>query len=151
MQHTIVYILLSTIIILSCALGISSCSDEGTNPADQDIILPDSDLTYFDDIRPLFIAKCASQSGCHSFSDQVNGLDLTDYLVTINHIVEDTDIGSEPLVISGNGAASFLYRILMDNEGGRPRMPLSGPPYLNRNNTDGVKIWIDENLTVFRN
>jgi hypothetical protein len=141
----IYYCVLFTIFLL--LLGISSCADSGKDPADIEITLPDSNLTYFEDILRLFRAKCASQSGCHDFNDQAAGLDLTDYTTIIRHPVY-TDFGSEPLVISGNGAASFLYRILLDNEGGRPRMPLSGPPYLNQNNTDGVKTWIDEGLAV---
>ena len=131
-------------------IGISSCSDTGQNPADVDITLPDSNLTFIEDMRPFFIAKCASRSGCHSFSDQAGGLDLTDYQAIISHTVF-TDFGNEQLVIQGDGNSSFLYRILLnDGEGGRPRMPLDGPPYLNQNNTNGVKIWINEGLRFSR-
>ena len=147
-MHSRIYIycsILFTIFLL--LLGISSCADSGKDPADIEITLPDSNLAYFDHIRPLFISKCASQSGCHDLIDQAAGLDLTDYTTIRSHTVY-TEFGSEQLVISGNGTASFLYRILLDNQGGRLRMPLSGPPYLNQNNTDGVKTWIDEGLAI---
>jgi len=120
---------------------ITACKDNGTNPEDQVFVLPDSNITYIDHIQPMFIAKCASQSGCHSTADQEGGLNLTDYQAIRLHVVN----GSIPLVIDGDGKNSPLYLILLSPYLGRRRMPPEGP-YLNTNNSNGVKIWIDEGL-----
>ncbi len=132
-------LLISFSVIILAVIG--ACKDTGTNPEDQVFILPDSNLTYIDHIRPMFVAKCASQSGCHSSTDPAGGLDLTYYYAIINHYVT----GNIPLVIDGNGGNSALYRILLAAYLDKPRMPLDGP-YLNTNNCNGVKIWIDEGL-----
>lgn len=58
--------------------------------------------------------------------------------------------GSIPLVFSGDGENSILYQILLTDVLGRPRMPLDGP-YLNTNNSNGVKTWIDEGLVYSQN
>jgi len=127
---------------------ISACSETGQDPSDVDIKLPDSNLTYNDDMRPFFITKCASRSSCHSFSDQAGGLHFNDYLSIRSHVV-NTEFCNEQLVIPGDGNNSILYRILLiDGECGLPRMPIDGPPYLNQNNTNGVKTWIDEGLVI---
>jgi hypothetical protein len=131
----------SFLLSILCLSVITTCKDKGTNPADHVFNLPDSNLTYIDHIQPLFTAKCGSHSGCHSPADQAGGLDLTDYQSIRQHIVS----GSIPLVIDGNGENSPLYRILLDSYLNIPRMPLDGP-YLNTNNSNGVKIWIDEGL-----
>lgn len=133
------YLLILLSVIILAVIG--ACKDSGTDPADQVFILPDSNLTYIDHIKPMFTAKCASHNGCHSSFDQAGGLNLTDYESIITHQVNV----STPLVIYGNGDYSALYRILLAAYSGIPRMPLDGP-YLNTNNSDGVRIWIDEGL-----
>ena len=120
---------------------ISACKDTGTDPADQVFNLPDSNLNYSKHIRPMFDAKCASHSGCHSSFGQAGRLNLTSYEAIILHQLES----GEPLVRNGYGETSALYQILLAAYKGIPRMPKEGP-YLNTNNSNGVKIWIDEGL-----
>ena len=140
-QRSSVFILVYSLLIIL----VLSCSDSGTNPQDKEFTLPDSNLTYDDDIGPLLLAKCGSLSGCHTPADMAGGLDLTQYQNILLHSVE-TSIGPRKLVFSGDGENSFLYRVLMENYFETPRMPFEGP-YLNKNNSDGIKIWIDEGLT----
>ena len=109
---------------------------ESTKP-EEEIILPKSNLTYSKDILKLFNVKCATPN-CHNYLDQAGDLDLTDYNAIMIKTVE-----GEPIVMPENGETSFLYRILIENYKGGFRMPLNGP-YLNSNNTNGVKVWIDE-------
>jgi hypothetical protein len=132
------FILLAVLFFLAV---LNTCKDNGTNPENTEFVLPDSNLTYLDHIRPMFVAKCASRSGCHSNTDLAGGLDLTDYQAIRLHWVNVTT----PLVIDGDGANSYLYRVLLPTDIGTPRMPLDGP-YLNNNNTNGIKVWIDEGL-----
>jgi len=101
-------------------------------------------LTYINDIGPLFLAKCGTNSGCHNPIDKAGGLDITNYQAIILHRV-DTEFGNVNLVIPGSGESSFLYQVLFQNFLYTPRMPLDGP-YLNSNNTNGVKVWIDEGV-----
>ena len=121
-----------------------ACSDSGTNPQDKEFVLPDSNLTFVDDVGPLLLAKCGSNSGCHNPSDKAGGLDLTQYQNILLHMVE-TSAGAQKLVLAGDGANSFLYRVLLSIYFETPRMPFDGP-YLNKNNSDGIRIWIDEGL-----
>jgi hypothetical protein len=129
------------IVLSAIILIISNACDKGTDPQDRVFVLPDSNLTYANNIQNLLVAKCTSRSGCHSTSDQAGGLDLTNYYAIINHYIN----GNIPLVINGDGENSALYRILLAAYLDKPRMPLDGP-YLNTNNSNGVKIWIDEGL-----
>lgn len=105
--------------------------------SEEEIVLPESNLTYFKHMQKLFNVKCATP-GCHNYLDQQGGLDMTDYTSIMTHTVE-----GELIVIPEHGEQSFLYRILIENYKGRLRMPYNGP-YLNSNNTNGVKVWIDE-------
>ena len=121
---------------------ISACNTN-TEP-EEEIILPDSDLNYIDDIHRLFVVKCASRNGCHSYPDPARGLDLTEYQNTISHFVE----GSVPLIIPGYGADSFLYNILREPLLTASRMPKNEKP-LSANNIVGIRTWIDEGAPQF--
>lgn len=118
------------------------CSDSGTDPQDKPIVLPDSNLTYNDHIYPLFLLKCGSRDGCHSFINPARNLVLIDYNTIINYTLYDPP--SPQLILENNGANSPLYLVLLPGDNlGIPRMPKDGP-YLNSNQYNGVKIWIDE-------
>lgn len=105
--------------------------------SEEEIVLPESDLTYSKDILKLFSAKCATP-GCHTYLDRAGDLDLTNYPEIMIKTVQ-----GQPIVKPEDGEHSFLYVILKQNYIETPRMPLDGP-YLNSNNTNGVKVWIDE-------
>jgi len=45
----------------------------------------------------------------------------------------------------GDGEASYLYRVLISTVPGTTRMP-KNLPILSANNTNAVKVWIDEGL-----
>jgi hypothetical protein len=110
---------------------------------DNSIVLPESNLTYRDHIKPLFTVRCGSERGCHvHYNDGGNparGLDLTIYMDMINHLID----GSTDLIIPGQGEQSFLYNILLGPVSGRSQMPKDRPP-LNSNNMNGIRVWIDE-------
>jgi hypothetical protein len=119
-----------------------NCSQSGTEPK-ENIILPESNLNFNDHIYPLFSAKCSSRSGCHTFNNPAANLALTDYIQVVNnHFMNNAP--SEPLVRINDGENSPLYIVLFQ-EGylGVPRMPFNGP-YLNSNQYEGVKVWINE-------
>jgi hypothetical protein len=124
------------------------CSESGTEPQET-IILPESNLNFNDHIYPLFSTKCSSRNGCHTFNNPAANLALTDYNQIVNHFMNNAP--SEPLVRINDGDNSPLYIVLIQ-EGylGVPRMPFNGP-YLNSNQFEAVKIWINEGAIVTAN
>ena len=135
------FILYSILIFSFSVLYTSSCSENPTE-SEKEFILPDSNLTYTNDIFPLFTVKCGSENGCHSpnFGGlPARGLDLTNYQSIISHRID----GSELLVILGRGEQSFLYNILFTPISGRRQMPPDRTP-LSPNNVNAIKTWIDE-------
>ena len=114
----------------------------------KEIVPPDSNLNYTDDIFPLFSVKCGSENGCHSpnFGGvPARNLDLTNYESIISHLID----GSERLVIPEQGEQSFLYNILLRPISGRRQMPPDRTP-LSVNNIVGIRTWIDEGAHQLR-
>ena len=141
MNKIIRFFLIPSMVLIALILISYSCKDSGTNPQDKEFVLPDSNLT-FDDVGPMLLAKCGSNSGCHNPTDKAGGLDITNYQAIMLHRVQ-SEFGSAILVIPGSGEASFLYQILLQTSLGIPRMPKDGP-FLNSNNINGVRVWINE-------
>jgi hypothetical protein len=141
MKKFLQYLMFPGLLFSLLTLASYSCSDSGTNPQDKEFVLPDNNLTW-QEVGPMLLAKCGSNSGCHNPTDKAAGLDITNYQAVMLHRVQ-TEFGNEILVIPGSGEGSFLYQILLQTQLGVPRMPLDGP-YLNSNNTNGVRIWINE-------
>ena len=130
-----------SLIIIFLILIIVGCSKSGTEPKDT-IVLTDSLLNFNDHIYPLFSSKCSSRSACHAISSPAAGLILVDYNEIRTHFMSNAP--SEPLLHVGDGEGSPLYKVLIQQDFlGVPRMPYNGP-YLNSNQYEGVKIWIDE-------
>ena len=123
------------LIFLLVIISLIACKE--STKSDEEIILPQSNITYFKHIQKLFSVKCAAP-GCHNYLDHSGEHDLTDYTSIMTKSVEN-----ELIVIPGYGEQSFLYRILLEDYKGEIRMPPNGP-YLNSNNTNAVKVWIDE-------
>jgi hypothetical protein len=141
MKNKLFYLFLSLIILFF--IQYLSCKKSGTNPTEKDYVMPDSNVVFMsdsaNDISGLFTLKCGSFDGCHS---PIDPLDLTSSCeLIINHHLKD----GRPLVRLGDGGGSILYLIL------RPDASLSigetmppGGPYLNDNQINAVKIWIDD-------
>ena len=126
-----------------------SCS-EGTNPNDKKFVLPEKDLSFYDDIEPLFNARCGLESGCHSPTDNNHLLypDLVNRDGLVYHPLSTTgeqlvNLDVDPI----NPQSSILYLILYE---GYPteyydQMP---PPSikepLTTNQLNGIKQWIRE-------
>jgi hypothetical protein len=110
---------------------------------DNRTVLPDSNLNYTDHISSLFKIKCGSEIGCHAHyntgGQPARRLNLNIYQSTITHLID----GSEPIIVTGQGEQSFLYKILLGPLSGRSRMP-KDKPQLNSNDINGVRVWIDE-------
>ena len=133
------YFIIGIIIIISC-------TESGTDPRDENVVLPDSNLTYNDHIYKLFLLKCGSREGCHSYTNPARNLVLIEY--DMFRYKSLSGAGGGLLILNGNGEASPLYKILVDSYyAGVPKMPKDGP-YLNSNQTDGVRQWINEGAPI---
>jgi len=137
------------ILFLVFLIIIAGCSSSGTEP-NNNIVLPDTLLNFNEHIYPLFEAKCSSRSTCHAISSPAAGLVVIDYNELITHFMNKSP--SEQLIYVRNGDNSPLYHVLIQEgaAGGVPRMPYNGP-YLNSNQYQGVKTWIDEGAIVSAN
>lgn len=130
-----------------------NCKESGTRPEDIDFVLPDSNLSFINDIKPMFEAKCGFGSECHSPENterKLSYITLTTRIDLLNYRLS-TGTGEKLVNIDvhiQNPEAAPLYRILKE---GYPvqvndQMP---PPLLNRsplndNQLSGVKQWIKE-------
>jgi hypothetical protein len=138
----LIFVGLVTFILLNL-----SCS-ESTNPNDKNFVLPESNLSFYDDIEPLFNARCGLESDCHSPTNIDNRLLYND-LISRNGIVYHQLSSGEQLVVveidSINPQNSVLFLILSE---GYPDYNDLMPPFprdkLNSNQLLGTKQWIRE-------
>lgn len=114
---------------LMLATALISC-DTGaiTNP--EQIVFPDTNVSYSRQVQPLFDLSCAF-SGCHDEYSKAGGLGLRSY----------SDVIIRPgVVVPGNSKQSKLYQIV---RGLLPHSyPLTG--LINENQKVGIAVWIDE-------
>jgi mono/diheme cytochrome c family protein len=91
--------------------------------------------TAFDAVAPIFARRCAM---CHSGAAAPLGLRLD----TFENVVKGSQKG--PVVKAGNAAASELVRRIRGES--LPRMPLTGPPYLEAEEIALIEKWVAEGL-----
>ncbi len=118
---------------LIMCLGFSSCKDTSTSIKNvDDIVFPDSNISYEKQVQPLFDVGCA-QANCHErATDQNKNLNLTTYVgLKLNFGV----------VVPGDTSNSRLVWSIEGRPGSVP-MPPSRP--LNDNQMRGLKKWILE-------
>ena len=91
--------------------------------------------TYHDDIAPLLAKRCLV---CHSGTQAPLGLRLD----SLENLLRGSQRG--PVVHAGDATGSELLRRLTGNS--QPRMPLSGPPFLEAAEIAMVERWINAGL-----
>jgi hypothetical protein len=129
--------------------------DQGTHPEDVNYVLPEQNLSYYENIQPLLAGKCGSDSHCHSGDNTGlidNGLyfnskeNLLDYRFINDPAKPLIDIQNDPL----DPGQAPLYLLLLEGitVKGHPieRMPPAtfGKKKLNENNLNGIRQWIKE-------
>ncbi|CAD5108158.1 c-type cytochrome domain-containing protein [Zestomonas carbonaria] len=93
--------------------------------------LPAAEPTYRDDIAPILESRCLL---CHSGEQAPLGLRLD----SLEHLLAGSQRG--PVVQSGNPADSELIKRLKGTS--QPRMPLTGPPFLDDREIALFETWI---------
>jgi hypothetical protein len=143
--------LIGLVLFLLIQVSINACSEGGTNPEDEKFILPDSNLSFYDDVEPLFQVRCGLESGCHSPSDIDNRLlytVLVNKIALMNHQLRD---GKRLVFLDEdmqNPDNAPLYLVVLEGypEPFYDKMP---PPWDNKkpltdNQINGIKQWIRE-------
>lgn len=131
----------------------SGCADKGTPPQDAQFVIPDSNISFYNDIQPMLLAKCGSESGCHSNSAvdvqrKLQYLELIDKTALMDHRLSQTGDKLVDIAIhKNNPQVAPLYLIVLE---GFPNQRDQMPPYwLNRSplhetQIEGIKRWIGE-------
>ena len=116
---------------------LQQCNKSTNEP--QEIVYPDSNLSFIEHIQPIFQRDCAS-TGCHSSVAPASGLDLETLTPTF---VSDNG----QVVIAFNADQSRLYLVLLTDYMGIPRMPRGRAP-LSTNKITAIRTWINEGAII---
>lgn len=115
-----------TIISFICYVG---CDDTLTSTDVDNIVMPDSNVSYAQHIAPVFEVKCVS---CHRVDRREGGVDLSSW----------SAIRSDPrIVFPGSDSTSVLVWTI---EGTPPYPPMPPVEPLIRNHITGIRTWIRE-------
>lgn len=120
--------LLARLLFFLFAVAILGCENTVTNP--QTIVFPDSDVSYSQDIQPLFDLGCAV-SGCHDGYTQAGNLRLTSY----------ADLFQNPGIIHPNDSSGSKLVQVLRGRLPHPRIDELPPT---ENQIRGIAIWIQE-------
>ena len=128
MKNILSYIPL--LITIVTPLILASC-DSGAITSPEQVIFPDSAVSFGRHVLPLFELGCAA-SGCHNEIDRAGDLSLVSYF----------DLFRRPgIVRPGDSASSVLGQIV----GGRlPHIQVPISLLINANQRRGIQIWIQE-------
>ncbi len=119
-----------TALSITLVLAGTGCKDQLPNQEDPStIVLPDSNISYSNDLERLFTARCL---GCHAGAYEPN-LTPPSFSALMNY--------QPQLVVAGQGNSSLLVQLLDGRT--QPIMPPTGER-LTQNQINGIKRWIDE-------
>lgn len=123
-------VLLSLIIVLT----LISCSNDSGN----DIMGPVEDVSFVNDIQPIFNGSCGG-AGCHVGATQ-NGVNLSSYDQVMNSAGQQ--YGRE-IVEPGSPDESPLVDKIEPNPQFGQRMPFGRDP-LSNHQIEQIRVWIEE-------
>jgi hypothetical protein len=124
------------VLVLALCVFIASCADD-SNPVSkiEDIVFPESNISYYRTIQPLFNIACAT-SGCHDVFTQSSNLDLSSYSGIRQRYYD--------VVIPGDTTLSILIWSIEARPGAALMPPTRS---LTLNQIKGFKQWIMEGAT----
>lgn len=97
-----------------------------------------SQISYQDDIHPIFDEKCM---GCHRGDSGDSGVNLSSYESVMSSVGEKYN---KNIVIPGEPDESPIVDQIEPDPSYGFRMPLSGPPYLSNDEINRIRQWIAE-------
>jgi hypothetical protein len=115
---------------LACLiLFAQSCDDSLTSSDIDNLVMPDSNVSYRMHIAPVFEVKCVP---CHNSQRSEAGLDLSSW---VNATRDPT------IIFPGSDSTSILVFTI---EKIPPYAPMPPNEWLKRNHIDGIRTWIRE-------
>ena len=121
--------------------------DEGTSPDRVNYVVPDTNISYYKDLLPLFNGRCGFGSNCHSAENPSNFLFFNNKEAFMNYQLSTTgQVLVDQFIHQESPQLAPLYLIVTESSGfaGVERMPPFGYEPLNKNQTDGIRKWIAE-------
>jgi hypothetical protein len=126
-KHSVKYsILLSLILIVFIA---QSCDDSLTSSDIDNLVMPDSNVSYRAHVAPVFEVKCVP---CHNSQRSEAGIDLSSWV----NATRDPSI-----IFPGSDSTSILVYSI---ERFPPYAPMPPSEWLKRNHINGIRTWIRE-------
>jgi hypothetical protein len=119
-------ILLVTIIVILIS---QNCDDSLTSTDIDNIVMPDSNVSYGRHIAPVFEVKCVP---CHNDGRSDGGVNLSSYVKATSDL---------SIIFPGSDSTSILVYTI---ERIPPYSPMPPGEWLKRNHIDGIRIWIRE-------
>ena len=126
-KHILKYFIL---VAIAFVIFISqSCDDSLTSTDVDNIVMPDSNVSYGMHVAPVFEVKCVP---CHNSQRSEAGLDLSSWV----NATRDPSI-----IFPGSDSTSILVYSI---ERFPPYAPMPPSEWLKRNHIDGIRTWIRE-------
>jgi hypothetical protein len=126
-KHTLKYFI---ILIFTFVVIISqSCDDTLTSSDIDNLVMPDSNVSYKAHVAPVFEVKCVP---CHNSQRSEAGLDLSSW---VNATRDPT------IIFPGSDSTSILVFAI---ERIPPYAPMPPSEWLKRNHINGIRTWIRE-------
>lgn len=120
----------SVLLLITFAVVLSqSCDDTLTASEIDNLVMPDSNVSYSAHIAPVFEVKCVP---CHNSQRSEAGLDLSSWV----NATRDPSI-----IFPGSDSTSIL---VFSIERFPPYAPMPPNEWLKRNHINGIRIWIRE-------
>lgn len=120
------YVLLSLLLLVFIA---QSCDDSLTSSDIDNIVMPDSNVSYLQHVAPVFEVKCVP---CHNSQRSEAGIDLSSWV----NVTRDPSI-----IFPGSDSTSILVYSI---ERFPPYAPMPPSEWLKRNHINGIRTWIRE-------
>jgi hypothetical protein len=124
------YKIYAIVITASAVLLVQSCDDTLTSTDVDKIVMPDSNVSYVNHIRPVFEVKCVP---CHNSTGRKEaGLDLSSW----------SGITADPSIVARGSDSTSILVWTIEGFPPYPLMPPSGR--MIENHIQGVRTWIRE-------
>lgn len=126
-KHTTKYFII--LILTFIVIVAQSCDDTLTSSDINNLVMPDSNVSYKAHVAPVFEIKCVP---CHNSQRSEAGLDLSSW---VNATRDPT------IIFPGSDSTSILVYAI---ERIPPYSPMPPSEWLKRNHINGIRTWIRE-------
>jgi hypothetical protein len=126
-KHTLNYFII--LILTFVVIVAQSCDDTLTSSDINNIVMPDSNVSYKAHVAPVFEIKCVP---CHNSQRSEAGLDLSSWVNATRDLT---------IIFPGSDSTSILVYAI---ERIPPYVPMPPNEWLKRNHINGIRTWIRE-------